>query len=478
MQTRPDGTDGFWLSRAPAWVGRAPVEAAPRLARLVRVAERLPGGLAYARRITFVPDPPPFLSPLSPGSPWHALGDGLVVAVGGDPARMDAVLQDLVAYQELAWTLRGLPPGPSAQATLALAERLEASLAQLEALGLQSPGLAADLQVLAAGAFDPEIRIHPQLLPERQAEAGARIAQGLLDRIPAGRFYLLVSEGRAPLDLLSPYAADLGHSLYQWGLEHPDALEVRGLVDALAATQGAPDRDLAALVAQRLARWPAEGLLEERRDNEAGQGLWLEDGFGATWGVADLVRLAAPDPGAIRGEPFGVLAVVAGGGPALREAATGHLAASGRLEAVALVGHAPLDGVEPVVPDALTWDQDGVRLELAPALVRFAARHQLAARRVGTLTRAGGPTPVARLLGQLRRARVAGLLDPTVKEVVVLAPQASQGGRRDVPKARVELAAGRLALAALLDPDLAPAQVGPKPLTSSGDSRVSRRFRA
>jgi hypothetical protein len=469
---RPDGEAAFWLSRAPAWVGAAPADPAPRLAQLQRVAERLPGGLAHARRITFIPDAPAFLTPLAPGSPWHALGDGLVVAVGPEGARLQEILQDLIRYQALVWPLG--QAGPSA-GPLAWAEVLEAPPAALDAL---APGLRADLEVLASAGFDPEIRVHPHLLPERQAEVGARIAQGLLERIPAGRFYLLVSDTRAPLDLLSPYPHDLGHSLYQWGLENPDAIEVRGLRDALAATQGAPDRDLAALVAERLGRWPAAGLLEERRDGEASQGLWLEDGHGATWGVADLARLAAPDPGAVRGEPFGVLAVVAGGSPALREAAAGALATSGRLEAVALVAQSALDGVEPVIPDALTWDEDGIRLELAPVLARFAGRHQLSARRVGVLSRAGGAPPVARVLGQLRRARVQGTLDPTVKQVVVLAPAPPARSRRDVPKARAELAAARLALAALLDPDLAPLQSGAKPAGTGGDSRVSRRFRA
>lgn len=467
--------------------GRDAHRRGPRWRSLLELGARLPGGLVHAERITTVPEPPPYLEPLVAGSRWHALGAGLVVAVG--EGELDGLLADLYAYRALADDLRARLGGVEGAAealeaadlapglALELEQLLEARPGELAALFGRAPGLRRDFGWMLRRAFDPEIVVHPGLDPERQRAHGAQMAEQILARIPAGRFHLLVADHPTPLELLSPYPSDLGHSLYQWGIENPEALPVAGLADALAQTQDAPTRDLASAVAEALMAASADPIRVERRENEAAQGLWLSEAWGATWGVADLERLEAPDP-VVPNLPGVVIALVLGGPEQARLEAVARLARSGRLEGLGVIARSGMTGAAPLVPEAVTWSDDAIRLELGVPLARMAQRVGLPARRVGAVevsADAGAPGWVAKTLTRWRRARITGALDAQAKPVVALAPR---GPRLDLVSAQAAVNTAKIVLSGLLDPELGSAPAAKKGRGLGRDGGVSRRFRA
>lgn len=447
---------------------------------LEALASRLPGGLVHAERVWITPEPPAWLTPLSSGSQWFGLGRELVV-VAADADAAEARLGDLLGYHRVAAAVHGAldPDGLAAgdpRADLGLAEHLGWAPDRAAGLDHSAPGLRADLVEMARAGFDPEVRLHPALRPEAQRAAGVALASAIDARIPAGRYFLLVSDSAAPLELLSPYAADLGHSLYAWGLENPQALPEAGLADALRATEGEPDRDLASVVAQRLMVTGGDAIRTERRAAEATQGLHLDDAHGAVWGIADLARLEAPDARALPPEPYGVLAVVCAGSGALREAVCAALADTGRLEGVALVSDTLVQAAEPLVPGALIWPEDGVSIDASSAVGRLAERAEMPARVTGpTELGAGDQAWIGRALGALRRAVLQGRLDAEVRRIVTLAPFVS-GAPLEGACRRLE--AARLALAALLVEQLPAPKRAAKPTSPKKHSQISRRFRA
>ncbi len=475
--------------RLSSYRAAVPADPLPIWRRLMALSARLPGGLVHAERITIVPTAPEFLVPLARGSRWFAMGQGLVVTAELDGGGVDALLGDLQMYRGFGALIRtafgGIDraaqrlkePQLAPEFAVRLAEVFEASSAELSTLDRRAPGLRADLAGLVAAPFDPEISLHPALCASRQTAMGEELAQAVLNKIPAGRFHLLVSDGPGPLELLSPYAEDLGHSLYQWGLENTGRLPVRGLADALKASRSEPDRDLASMVAGVLIKAEDDEVRAERRENEASQGLWLEDAWGATWGVADLARLEGADPGIRRHETDEVLAVITGGSAALRLAAAGHLAASGRIEGLAICAGTGLLGAAPIVPEALSWSDDAIRLELGGALARFAQRTRVSVQRLGAVDvgALGAPEWVAGVLRRWRKARITGALDAQAKPLVILVPAAPN---LSVQTEKVGIEAGRLALSGLLDPDLMSHAGGQKSRSGARSSGVSRRFRA
>lgn len=466
-----------------------PSDPLPLWRRLLALGARLPGGLVRADRITIVPKAPEFLVPLAPGSRWCAMGQGLVVTAELETDGVQTLLQDLQMYRGFAQLIRerlGAWPQAAilleqermpAELAVPLAEIFEASPAELATLDRRAPGLRADVAWMVRRPFDPELSLHPALSEPRQRALGEELAQTVLNKIPAGRFHLLVSDGPGPLELLSPYAEDLGHSLYQWALENTDKLPFQGLADDLKTSRDTPDRELASLVARVLLQAEDDEIRVERRENEVTQGLWLEDAWGATWGVADLGRLDRADSGVRRHETDEVLAVITGGSAALRLAAAGHLAASGRIEGLAICADTALVGASPIVPEALSWSDDAIRLELGGALARFAQRTRISVQRLGAVDvgPSGVPDWVAGVLRRWRKARITGALDAQAKPLVVLVPACEV---QSVQSAKVGINAGRLALSGLLDPDLMSHAGAQKSRTGARTSGVSRRFRA
>jgi len=136
-----------------------------------------------------------------------------------------------------------------------------------------------------------------------------------------------------------------------------------------------------------------------------------------------------------------------------------------------------MQGSLPIVPEALLWSDDAIRLELGTALVRFSSKLGIDTQRVGALQagQQGAPQWVAGVLRAWRRARITGALDANAKPLLVLTPTPHA---QNVPGLKVGFDAGRLVLAGLLEPELMSKQNTGKPRGSGRSSGVSRRFRA
>ena len=403
--------------------------------------------------------------PLNSDSIWCP-GPRSLTAVCGS-ARAATLVADLAHYRAIGRRLRArLSDSPavfdqlllepvSEFALERLAEALETSKMELNRVEAQIPGFRTDLAWLLKLGFDPEVRVDPDLRPGVQRERAWEVADRMAARIVPNRFSLLVSDDPTPLELLSPYASDLIGPLHRWAIENSERITVPGLVDRIQDGGKDAARDLACLVVRDLFRHePA--LLEERRANEQTQGLFLWDSGGATFGVAEIDRLAAPDP-ALPREGAPTLAVLAGGGPVFLAAAAGRLLETGRVDRTAVVHGVDVDSDRVIVPRAVLTPEDGVRLPESQAVGEAASKLGVDVAWVEPLEIAG-PTafasPLALLLGVHRRAWAADQLDPDAPCFVVLYGEGQTYRRIHIERAQTQLNAGRLALLSLLDPGL------------------------
>ena len=411
--------------------------------------------------------------PLGPGSPWYSGPRSLTVVCG--PASCATLILDLSAYRQIGRFLRArlgegsdladqllLEPIPSG-ALARLAAVLETSTKELSRMGLQTPGLLTDLAWLAKRGFDPEVRVQADLQPRVQRERGLEVADRMAARIASDRFSLLVCDDPTPIELLSPYASDLAGALVRWALENSGRVTTPGLIEALRSDGSRAPRDLAALVISDLFRMEPS-LLEERRINEETQGLFLTDSEGAIFGVAEIERLADPDPVLPR-KGGRTLAVIAGGGPTFRATAAGRLLESGRVDRTAVVHAVDMDSDRVVVPRSILTPEDGVRLPESGALEDVAKKLGTEVSWVEPLEITGpraSVSPLALILGAHRRAWAADRLDPDAPCFVVLYGACASDRRIHLSRAQARLNAARLALVTVLDstPGGPPAQSG------------------
>ncbi len=448
----------------------------------------LPTGFVHAERIYVLEEPPPDLRPLAPDSPWYAAERSLVVALSRAPFSLEALLDRIGRYGRVAQAIHDrLAAEPALVERLdagaldpldatELAMRLEAAPSTFASVEQKAPGLLADVAAMARRLFDPEVQVHADLTPAGQAARGRAIAEAMLHRAAPGTFRLLVSDDRATIELLSPYTRDLGHALYTWSLENPEAIRTRGLVDAIREAPEAPDDDLAALIVPDLFRVAPE-LLEERRTQESTQGLWLQDVLGTAHGVADVAALDDPDPLVFERPKEGSLLVLAGGAPTVLLTATRALLESGRVLGFAGVFGATLDADLTVIPSALISADDGVRFSTTADLVALAEQHDLAITNAGPVPvgHEQGASPLALWICEaIRRARILGSLEPDAPVFCLLHPRRGGGLRR----AKCSVRASRLALLALLGERSQKGTPRRKPPKSEGSGRITRRFRA
>lgn len=465
------------------------------LSSLVDVWSRLPTGLVHAETIELASESPvsspsvevgaPRFEPLGPRSIWYARARSLTVVCGASSAAV--LLADLARYRHfgrvLSANLGGVPlladqlllsPTPPS-AVERLAATLDSTVAELSRVLLRYPGLLADIAWLAKRGFDPEVRVQANLRPRVQRARAIEVADRLAARIAADRFSLFVSDDPGPLELISPYASDLVSPLQRWAIENADEISVNGLVEAIHR-EDEGRRDLAVLVTPDLFRCHPS-LLEERRSNEQTQGLFLSDAGGATFGVAEIDRLAAPDP-ALPSDAGQTLAIVAGGGPVFLATVASRLLETGRVDRTAVVQALDVDSDRVVVPRVVLTPQDGVRLPESEAFAEAASKLGLDVVWVEPLEIVGaraGASPLPLVLGAHRRAWAADQLDPDAPCFVTLYGAPSGDCRIHLERARARLNAGRLALFTVLDPSFgAPTQTG-----SARRGRLTRtRYRA
>ena len=456
------------------------------LSVLLELGERLPTGLVHCERILLVPDPPHGLERLSPRSRWFAQGRTLIAHLDRAGQMVERTLFDLGRYHRAARAigerLRGrdalleaiASDAPEPLARAVLVEGLGTSPLRIERT--VNLGLVGDLREMAGRRFDPEVRIHSDLCPRKQAERGTRLARALLGRLPPGQFHLLISDSTAAIELLSPFVRDVGHALYAWSRENPDAIHLPGLADRLEQTPDEPEADLAGLVVSDLFMRAPE-LLDERREQEATQGLHLEDSSGVAHGFAELTRLADPDPVVFREAREGTVALLAGGSPRTIAAAAQVLIESARVLGFALVFEAKMPADAAILPSALVGSHDAVRLPSVDHLNSLASRYELHVTRSGPVPAevSRGASPLALgLIGLVRRAVALGSLPAALPVSVVL----HSANPRSVKSACVRFSAARLALLSLLEPSTSAGGLDakiPKPETKS---RFARRFRA
>jgi hypothetical protein len=268
---------------------------------------------------------------------------------------------------------------------------------------------------------------------------------------------------------------DLGHALFRWGLENSDQLRTFGLLQALQDREEAPDGDLAALVVPDLFRSMPD-LLEERRSNEATQGLHLEDRNGTIFGWAEVGRLAAPDRRAVPDGIAGTLALVCRGAPETMIAAARTLVASGRVAGIAQVWSADVRA-DVVVASMLATRDDGFQLAGAPLMIEKAAELGLPIHPVDTLD--DPPDVLVKLLRVVRRARVRNELADSAMIFSLMTPRLPDGAMPTLKGRLAALAAARLALATMTSaPSSRDRTLASKSSTSGQKPSFQRRFRA
>lgn len=330
--------------------------------RALAALPRLPAGLLRARAVHLLREPPP-APPLAPGSDWYALGE--VLAVTCAPEGLPKLLSDLAAYAWIAARLYGArlnAEEAEAEASwLLVQERLGLEASDLSRARAEHPGLARELGWMAEWPFEAELHIHPQVRPAWLSAQGEAAAERLLSALAGRRAWLWVTEDPSALELLSPYARELSAPLQRWADENPAAIRLEGLHAAIAEGS-VDDWALSALVAQELLSAAPE-LLSERRAAEAGQGLFLEDVAGVSFGWVDPAELRAPDPALKLGAAPGVL-LTGMIGP-LQHAMARALFAEGAVSATG-VCYRGLRGEAPCAPPALYSPEDGFFLGLAP----------------------------------------------------------------------------------------------------------------
>jgi hypothetical protein len=459
---------------------------------LIDLGTRLPSGLVHAEAIWIVHEPPPGLQPLAPESAWYAMDRSLVVVTQPGRRSLLDLLADLARYHLAANRVAGrlgarpdLMEGLESESIDApvaadLAVSLDASLQLVASLDRSAPGLRADLTAMARGRFDPVLRIHAALHPGREKTKGARLAESLLAKLPAGGFRLLVSDTAMVLEHLSPYVRDLGYALAAWGLENASSLRTTGLAEALAEGPDRLSTDLAALVVPDLFAAAPE-LLDERRRAEETAGLHLWDAEGSIAGFADLARLSLPDETAVARGASGTIALLASQSEDVVLQATAALLESGRVIALGVVLGSAIDARDPIVPDALATDADGIWVQPAQEIAERAQKSSIRANRIGAVRvddRQGAPALAAELMGLARRAQVLGRVHRDAPTFPILYGRTKDGA---VPPLEVrigEVEAGRLALAFLSSTEDPPSASAGVRAMSQNAPGVSRRFRA
>jgi hypothetical protein len=459
---------------------------------LVDLGTRLPSGLVHAESILIFSEAPAELEPLAPDSAWYALDRSIAVVLPLGRRALHRLLRDLALYffcarrvgerledrSDIIDALANEALEPSRSTELALL--LDAAPSLVASLHQRAPGLLRDLATMANTAFDPDLRLHASLRPERQRALGVRVADSLLARLPHGPFRLLVADTPMVLEHLSPYVRDLGHALTTWGLENRERLKTDGLVEALEGNREQPNVDLAAIVIPDLLAM-APDLLHERRSQEEEAGLFVEDEAGMVHGWADFARLAAPDDLAVGKDASGLVAVLSGTSDEALQEATRCLLDSGRVAALSAVMASSVEGGEPLVPEALASDHDGIRIPLAEDVVERSVKLGLSVHRGSCLPiddASGAPLITADLLGEVRRARVLGRFGEDAPAFVVLYPRPSATRSPDLTHRLGEVEAGRIALSYLSSPDDPHAAARPKRVLSQNGPGLSRRFRA
>lgn len=460
--------------------GGAP--SAPPIEHLLQLARRLPAGLVHAEAIWILTEAPAGFVRLAEESPWFAHERSLAVVIEPREELLHGLLADLAGYAQVAHALAAALAGAQAlrgalaNPPLSPSDNAELSLrtgdrpAVLATVDRDAPGLWAEVSLLSEQPFRATVWIHEALQSGQAIASGQEIAAAL-----AGATYgpaaLVVAETPLLIEHFSPYVRDLGHALYAWAAENRERIEGLGLTAALSSP---PNDDRAALIAAELLAGSAE-LLEERREAEASQGLVLADRRGTTFGHADLSQLAAPDP--VLAEANGrIVWLIAGGAGATLVAATRALLETQRVTQLVFVGEARYDGQSPLVPEALTTEDDAIRLSTAGELVERAKRLDITVELAPDLDvrREHGAWPLAAaILGLFRRAQVKQWVPAEAPVHACFYPRPL----RRLDRGQAALLAARLGLSALSlgesqkkTPTKTPAGTGP--------SRYVRRFRA
>jgi len=455
------------------------------LDRLQALTLRLPSGLLCAEAVHIQPRAISDGAPLAPGSPWYAAGAELIGIVDlADADALDDMLGDLIEYAEISRRLhRAAIAEPKLREAVQSTEADPHVLRLAAALGtpverwlrLESISLRQDIAQMFDAPFEAPIHLHPHTRPGWLADAGRDLADRLRAMCPSERPWILATEGPEAVDLLSPYIRDLTGALGQWAVENPEQVRTPGLRDAWAED---PHDDLAALVVQDLMHFHDE-LVEERRANERGQGLFVVDEGGLQAGYAELSRLAAPDRVAVPSGSRGAVLIAAGGPRPMWTAAVEHWLKDGRVAGVSAVFASSALGTQPLLPEVVADDADAFVLPGTPTLMADAEATSLNVVATEALRLPGRcVSPVCRLLGQLRKAQLVGKSDADTPIFVAFAPGHSRGLSRTLEGGRARIEAARLVMRraslSILEPISGPGHT----TKSTGNTGPARRFRA
>ncbi len=458
------------------------------LDRLIELARRLPIGIAHAEAIWAVSEAPKDVAPLATGSRWHALDRTLLCVLEPGQAALQQLVGDLACYALLAWQvherLHGadalfaalVEPGPlDTTAAAQLALRFDTTADVVQALDVRAPGLRGDLAALGRGPFAPEVHLHGSVRPAQAIARGAAIGDAVVAEVGPRPMWLLVSDGYAMIEHLSPYVRDLGHALTTWGRENAASLSTAGLAEALDEAAAAPEADLSSLVARDLIASHPE-LVEERRGNERTVGLHLDDRAGTVFGRCELSALEDVDVALAEAPVEGVLVVLAGGAHETLVEAARRILDAGQVTAIAATFETSGPAAPVVVADALVTEGDAIALSDATVVAQVAQELEIDVMRVRALPvdgSGGAPPALLQLLRLVRRSVVCRDMPVEGRCAVVLSARPRPGSAPDLGCRLGPLQAARVALAALSAEKKAP----PRSDRPKGKSVKSARFR-
>ena len=465
---------------------RGPPTTHDLLARLIELSGRLPMGLIHASAVHVQAETPTDRAPLVPGSSWYDLQPALLVVVDSTrPDALEQLLADLADYASISLALSQaassdpelLPAAGSTDlgpAAVRLIEGLQTSPERWQRLDADAPGLRDDLRVMVQMPWEATVHLHPHVRPGWLADAGRTWADSLRAACPSDQPWLLISDGPEIVELLSPYVRDLRSALGQWGLENIEQIRVPGWADAWTA---GPDDDLATMVVPDLLRGAAE-LIDERRRNEVGQGMYVGDRLGTQAGYVEVERLAAPDRRAIPIGARGVALMAAGGPTAFRTAMVEHWMTTGAA-GLAAVFRGGVFGAAPVIPEVVADDVDAFVLPGTSALTAEASSLEIPIVQSEILKIPGAREwSFARVLGQARRAQLCRDLDADMPIFAAFAPSEPDPATRTIEVQRASLDAARLVLRRAWLPPADRSSPGPHAAKNPKRTGRQRRFRA
>jgi hypothetical protein len=356
----------------PEWSNRS------GLGDLVHLGSVLPSGLIHARTIQCVRSLPAEAVPLSSHGRWSSAPSlTLIRRVVGGSAEVDWLVLRLARYWLACRRIRAVCLESPEAYDCVTARRLHeaAGAAFLPALGIRAahlaslrPGvstLAEDLQAIVGHDFEAEFQMDVALSAKHEHQRAEQIFEQIERRMPLPEASVVLADHPAVLEPISPYAEDLADPLRIWTLTQ---FEGTAGPDLHRAAQGEAPWDRTAASNAALAVFSQysdqvrERLLQERRVAEATQGLELHDTADATFGWANLDRLAAADPSVLPAPKPTSVAILVSPLPKLHAWVFRRLCEKGVVRNVLLMAGLARPTGDVFIPEALLDLEGGFRL--------------------------------------------------------------------------------------------------------------------